>query len=283
MNQLKFLSKLAITSIASAGVFIFPMKAEALKPIFIIDDFGPRPGVGPTSSCQDVTASAIPDPSCDNLVNANPTVIPTDNTVMHSRVAVPNGTVTMNGWSRSLSADLIFGDSVTTEVCTNCGVGELDIDVNSYGWGDWTYNGPSLDLSWYDRLMFDWGADQAGADIRFIFERQGVGSFMLQQNDLPQGQPFTPSTFMLDLPDDPNSINILEDITSIEILIDGSGREFDRTFDINNPGQNDPNAIFDLDANIDNIKLVKAPEPGTILGLVSISVLSLSLKRKKQS
>ena len=130
-----------------ASVLTFSLSNSA-QAAFIIDDFN----VDSTSS--------VTDNSVFGSVSG-PSAIDGANIVM-------NGAV---GWTRTLTADLTSGDEMKTVVCSLCLAGHVSMGSgNSNGIGTYTYNGPAIDLSSYDLLGFDWGADHDGASVDVIFD-----------------------------------------------------------------------------------------------------------------
>ena len=74
------------------------------------------------------------------------------------------------GWSRSIVADLSGGDQMQTTVCSNCKAGHVTMTAsNSVGTGIFSYSGSAIDMSAYTGLVFEWGADLAGAGVDIIF------------------------------------------------------------------------------------------------------------------
>jgi hypothetical protein len=119
---------------------------------FVIDDFN----VDATSSVTDnnTGGGAVTGPSAINGANI-----------------VMGGA----GWTRTVTADLIAGDSMETIVCSNCLAGHVTMaGGSSNGIGTYTYTGSAIDMSGYTGLVFDWGADLAGAGVDIIV---GDGTF----------------------------------------------------------------------------------------------------------
>jgi hypothetical protein len=249
MTKNNLLQKLALAGIAGAALFAAPMKADAGT--FIIDDFnGTTPPSPVVQSCPDTTANGVPE-------ICGPTVIDPINTVMGVAGGAP-------GWTRGLSANLISGDSVQSGICYNCDHAHAISNANSLGDFDWTYNGPSLNLSQYSGqfVMFNYGADLADGVVRFTFDRPGFLDVVVTSNSLPAtALSGTPDSYMLLLP----VSQVFDDLTSVKIEILGS-----------------VGSVIALHAHIDNVKLVSVPEAGTVLGLLAVSGLGLGLKRKKQ-
>jgi hypothetical protein len=114
--------------------------------------------------------------------NVNSTSTVTDNTLLPPDVTGPSvidgANIVMNGaagWTRTLTAALTAGDTMDTVVCSGCLAGHVTMGGgSSNGFGSYTYAGPATDLSGYTGLVFDWGADLAGADVDIIV---GDGTF----------------------------------------------------------------------------------------------------------
>lgn len=113
---------------------------------FIIDDFN----VDNTSIVSDNTIGSPV---------SGPSVIDGTNIVM-------NGTA---GWTRTLTAELVSGGNIDTEVCQACDAGHVTMSGPSNGIGTYTYAGPAIDLGSLRSLKFDWGADLPGASVDIIF------------------------------------------------------------------------------------------------------------------
>ena len=113
---------------------------------FVIDDFNVD------------TFSSVSDSSVDGSAVSAASVIDGINIVM-------NGA----GWTRTLTADLTVADSIETEVCDVCKAGHVTVNGPSNGIGTYTYAGSPVDLSDYNSLGFDWGADLPGASVDVIF------------------------------------------------------------------------------------------------------------------
>ncbi|MEA5533858.1 PEP-CTERM sorting domain-containing protein [Crocosphaera sp. XPORK-15E] len=156
------------------------------------------------------------------------------------------------GWERFLNTTLLFpGDGVSTEVCANCQTGHAVSNANSTGIFEWIYRGgTAFDGTEFKSFMYDWSADLAGANLELLFDNIVVATDPL----LPATGGATISR-MLDLMTDDTSV------TEVILRVNG---------------------VEELDADIDNAKLVKTPEPGTVLGLVALGGLGLVSKRKKQ-
>jgi hypothetical protein len=248
MIKNNLLQNLTLAGIAGAALFAVPMKAGAGT--FIIDDFnGTTPPSPVVQSCPDTTANGVPE-------ICGPTTIDPINTVMGVASGAP-------GWTRGLSANLISGDSVESGVCYNCDHGHAISNANSLGDFDWTYNGPSLNLSQYSGqfVMFNYDADLANGVVRFTFDRPGFLDVVVTSNSLPATALHTPDSYMLPLP----VSQVFDDLTSVKVEILGS-----------------VGSVIALHAHIDNIKLVSVPEPRAVLGLLAVGGLGLGMLRKKQ-
>ena len=113
---------------------------------FVIDDFN-------TNSTSTVTDNVVGGPI------TGPSVIDGANIVMGGAA----------GWTRTLTASLGAGDTVDTVVCSGCQAGHVTMGGGSSdGGGSYMYAGPAIDLSGYTGLVFDWGADLAGAGVDII-------------------------------------------------------------------------------------------------------------------
>ncbi len=74
------------------------------------------------------------------------------------------------GWTRTLTADLTSGDFMSTEVCSNCQAGHVDMSGgNSSGIGTITYSGGTVDMSMEQGISFSWGSDLDGSSAYIVF------------------------------------------------------------------------------------------------------------------
>ncbi|MDJ0842954.1 PEP-CTERM sorting domain-containing protein [Crocosphaera sp.] len=267
MNKLNLLSKLAIAGITGAAALAVPMNAEAS--VFIIDDFvsGPfgedTPAPPNTQVCTDNIAGGDPG-TCD----PDKTEIDLLNTVMNDTPLMDGDTMTENGWMRTMSALRTTGDLLETEICVFCRAAHLTSGPGGgQGISSFTYtNGDeaSVDLSDFEYFMFRYAADHSGGDVRLYTDVNDDGVFntlLAEALDLPDTNGSSSPSELI-----PYMFPLLETLTvnDLQIQIDGQG-------------------VNDLQVTLDDAKLVQAPEPGTILGLLAISGLGFGLKRKKQS
>ena len=141
------MAKLRLLSTLSACVLGLSLSASA-EAAFVIDDFN-------VNSTSTVTDNTVGGPV------TGPSVIDGANIVM-------NGAA---GWTRTLTADLTAGDTMETIVCNGCLAGHVTMGGgSSTGIGTYTYTGSAIDMSGYTGLVFDWGADLAGASVDIIVD-----------------------------------------------------------------------------------------------------------------
>ncbi|MDJ0662657.1 MAG: PEP-CTERM sorting domain-containing protein [Crocosphaera sp.] len=174
-----------------------------------------------------------------------------------------NGDIWPEDWDRvELDAVTVNGDPVEARLCPNCGAFEMISGAgNSQGiaWVD--YEGPEFDLSVYDGWWVLYSADLDGGDLALLTDSNNDGTFDLtlaEAIDLPNtggaGPEFLEALKLDWLTDDLT-------VDDLRVQIDGTG-------------------VGNLDFTVDGVK--KAPEPGTILGLLAVGSLSVAAKRKKQ-
>ena len=148
--KLKFrripVTRLSLKSVLPACVLGLFLSTSA-NAAFVIDDFNVATGSFVGSGGGPVTG---------------PSVIDGANIVMGGAA----------GWTRTLTANLTSaGDSMNTVVCDFCLAGHVSMGGgNSNGIGTYTYTGSAIDMSGYLGLVFDWGADLAGASVDIIVD-----------------------------------------------------------------------------------------------------------------
>ena len=146
------MNKHSLLGIISACTVAMTLGNSAQAASFIIDDFN-----GATTSSAESTGGLVTAASA----------IDSANIVMD----VTGG----GGWTRTLTADLVTGDSMATSVCIRnfCdeGYGYVSMAPGSAsGTGIFEYNNDSaIDMSSYTLLGFDWGADLPDAGVDIIF------------------------------------------------------------------------------------------------------------------
>ena len=146
------MNKHSLLGIISACTVAMTLGNSAQAASFIIDDFN-----GATTSSAESTGGLVTAASA----------IDSANIVMD---ATGGG-----GWTRTLTADLVTGDSMATSVCIRnfCdeGYGYVSMAPGSAsGTGIFEYNNDSaIDMSSYTLLGFDWGADLPDAGVDIIF------------------------------------------------------------------------------------------------------------------
>jgi hypothetical protein len=139
------MNKHALLGVICASAITFSLSNSA-QAAFVIDDFN-------VNSTSTVTDNTVGGPV------SGPSTIDGSNIVM-------DGTA---GWTRTLTADLTAGDDMNTVVCSGCKAGHVTMGGgDSNGIGTYTYAGSAVDLSGYTDLVFDWGADHAGASVNII-------------------------------------------------------------------------------------------------------------------
>ncbi len=179
---------------------------------------------------------------------------------------VIGGDIWPETWDRTqLEVETLVGtDPGQAVLCPRCGALELVSGAgNSQNRVTLDYAGPQLDLSVYDGWMPHYSADLNGGVLRLY----GDGEVIATSDSLfPDGLPNT------DMRSGPQFLRPLmlewldgADLTVTTLRIEIDGIE---------------NGVGNLDFSVDH---KKAPEPGTILGLLAISGLGFGLKRKKQS
>ncbi|WP_198648436.1 PEP-CTERM sorting domain-containing protein, partial [Cyanothece sp. BG0011] len=166
-------------------------------------------------------------------------------------------------WDRiELGVENIVGDPGEARLCQACGAFEMLSGAGNsqnIAWVD--YAGPETDLSVYDGWWTLYSADLDGGDLQLLTDTDNDGTFDLvlaEGIDLANTGGAGPE-FLQALKLD----WLTEDLTvdDLRVQIDGTG-------------------VGNLDFTVDGVK--KAPEPGTILGLLAVGSLGVAAKRKKQ-
>jgi hypothetical protein len=188
---------------------------------------------------------------------------------------VMNKTGGAAGWTRSLYAELLKGDSVETVDCAACKAGHI---VNASGvnpdgtnrlssglhYFDW--EGPSTDLSGYSVAEFLWSSDAAGQGTQAWWEfidNTGTATATTAKISLNADTILTKySTALTAFGADADKG--YEDITKIKLW-------FDTSTSIGGGG---------VDGNVRNAQLV--PEPETI-ALLGIGLVSFALRRRRSA
>ena len=257
MGKPHFLPKLAIAGVAGVAMLAAPIKAEAAY--FKLDDFN-------------VTETKIVDTE-----PMTPGVPPFRTDVSKTLIG---GDIWPADWDRDrLETMNVDGDPGLARLCSDCGAFEMISGTGGSQNKAWVnYSGPTFDLSVYDGWMPHYSADlpngdpsptNLGGDLRLRTgpDANGDGLFDIvlatSESQFPNGLPNTGGaapefleTLMLSW-----EANVNLTVSNLQIEIDGTG--------VNN-----------LDFTVDH---KKAPEPGTILGLLAVGGLGLGLKHKKQS
>ena len=159
------MTKHSLLGIISACAVAITLSTSAQASTFIIDDFNAD------------NLTAVPDTVLGNGPNSGPSPTDNDNIVMN--VTGPGN------WTRTLSAELLVGGFIETEVCPTCKAGHVTMAGPSNGIGIYTYSGPAIDLRGLTLLSFDWGADLPGVNVDIIFSDGSNTSTVASWSSLP--------------------------------------------------------------------------------------------------
>jgi hypothetical protein len=172
------MTKHNLLGIISACALAITLCNSAQAASFIIDDFNVE------------TFSGVFDDVLDDGPNSGSSDINGTNIVM-------NGTA---DWTRTLTAELLAGGFIETEVCPDCAAGHVTMAGPSNGIGTYIYNGPAIDLSNLTSLSFDWGADLPGASVDMIFSDGSNTSTVASWSLLPATGGSTPADLVSQAP-----------------------------------------------------------------------------------
>jgi len=241
-----------LIGIGLVGSLMFAGQANAS---FIIDDFNTAP---PTQ----VVSDGAPGDSMAGIQG-------TGNSLLTNITA---GNIVLNalggaaGWTRTIIAELDFGDNVSTEVCSFCQTGHL---VSGAGGGignsSFVYQGPSLDFGKASAVTFDYAADNDGAVVQFTFSdginpNVTVASAALA-NTSGSSAPANLTGVSIALPSF-GGLPGFSDIVAVRVDILG---------------------VADLDFSIDNITVVPEPSSIALMGLGLVGLGWRARRRRKSA
>ena len=212
------MTKHNLLGIISACALAITLSNSSHAASFIIDDFN----VG--------TSSAASDDILGDGPNSEPSDIDGANIVMNDAV----------GWTRILTAELLVGGFIETEVCHVCEAGHVTMAGPSNGIGIYTYSGPAIDLSGLTLLSFEWGADLPGASVDMIFSDGSNTSTVASWSSLAATGGSTPGDLVEQAPMgiawgavDPSAITdiqfVVDGVISLDSIIDNIAGTTDAT------------------------------------------------------